>query len=657
MFELIRNHRRWMQFILIVLIVPSFFLVGIQGYDSFVSSEPELASVAGQPIDRGEFDIAYRNQLEDFRQRLGSRFDPAMLDTPALREQVLNQLIDQRVLAQAAQDNRFSVSDGTLRNTIASIPQVQDDGRFSPERYRQVLAAQGMTPTNFEAGLRRDLAIGLVLQPVLNTAIEPTEVIGSLQSALTQQRTVQLRRFAADDYRAQITVTPEDIKAWYDGHQQELIVPEQVSAQYLVLDEAAASQDVQVNDDDIASYYEQNKNRFGQPERRRASHILIQTPAGASDADRQAARAKAEALAQQAQANPAGFAELAKANSQDAGSAQKGGDLGWLGAGMLTGDLNSTVFSLAEEQVSEVVESPSGFHIIQVTEIQPAAAKPLAEVRDEILAEIRKQIAATRFAEMATKLTEIVYDQRDSLQPAADALGLTIRTASGITRQGLLPADETTGADPASAGGDASMLDNPRVREALFSSEGLREKLNSGVIELSSDALIVVRVAEVHPQHVAPLEKVSESIREQLTTERAAAAARKAGEDDLKTWSADPASLPEGFGASVVVSREQPQQVSAPVLQAVMSLPSQPLPAYTGVAEGDDYVVVRLDKIEPGQVEASSSELLARQLNAAWGEAEAAAVLKMLREQYDVKIMPEAANVIRGSNDQDSAAG
>lgn len=657
MFELIRNHRRWMQFILIVLIVPSFFLVGIQGYDSFVSSEPELASVAGQPIDRGEFDIAYRNQLEDFRQRLGSRFDPAMLDTPALREQVLNQLIDQRVLAQAAQDNRFSVSDGTLRNTIASIPQVQDNGRFSPERYRQVLAAQGMTPTNFEAGLRRDLAIGLVLQPVLNTAIEPTEVIGSLQSALTQQRTVQLRRFAADDYRAQITVTPEDIKAWYDGHQQELIVPEQVSAQYLVLDEAAASQDVQVNDDDIASYYEQNKNRFGQPERRRASHILIQTPAGASDADRQAARAKAEALAQQAQANPAGFAELAKANSQDAGSAQKGGDLGWLGAGMLTGDLNSTVFSLAEEQVSEVVESPSGFHIIQVTEIQPAAAKPLAEVRDEILAEIRKQIAATRFAEMATKLTEIVYDQRDSLQPAADALGLTIRTASGITRQGLLPADETTGADPASAGGDASMLDNPRVREALFSSEGLREKLNSGVIELSSDALIVVRVAEVHPQHVAPLEKVSESIREQLTTERAAAAARKAGEDDLKTWSADPASLPEGFGASVVVSREQPQQVSAPVLQAVMSLPSQPLPAYTGVAEGDDYVVVRLDKIEPGQVEASSSELLARQLNAAWGEAEAAAVLKMLREQYDVKIMPEAANVIRGSNDQDSAAG
>ena len=642
-----------MQFILLILIVPSFFLVGIQGYESFIRREPELATVAGQPITRSEFDMAHRNQLEQFRQRLGSQFDPALVDTPAMREQLLNQLIDQRLLAQVAIDNRFSVSDGTLRNTIAAIPQVQDNGRFSPERYRQVLAAQGMTPTSFEAGLRRDLAVGRVLEPINQSAGAPDAVVASLESALTQQRTVQLRRFAAADYRAQVSVSPEDIQTWYDGNKQQLTVPEQVTAQYLVLDEAAATQGVQVKEEDIASYYEQNKNRFGQPERRRASHIMIELPAGASEDARKAAHAKAEALAKQAAADPAQFAELARANSQDAGSAGKGGDLGWLAPGMLAGPLEKTVFGLAKDQVSGVVESPSGLHVVKVTEIQPAAIKPLAEVRDEITAEIRKQIAATRFSEMATKLTEIVYDQRDSLQPAADALGLKLRTASGITREGLLPADQA-GADAAASGPDAQLLDNPRVRQALFSPDVLRDKQNSGVIELSPDTMLAVRVAQVQPEHVPPLEKVSASIRERLLDERAAEAARKAGMAALDDWKADPGTLPEGFGASAVVSRQQPGQLSQDVLNAAMRLPAEPLPAYAGVSDGNDYVVVRLDKVEAGASEASARDLLARQLGAAWGQAEDAAVLKMLREQYQVKILPEAASALQG---QDQSAG
>src|SRR5690606_11810434 len=620
MFDLFRNHRRWMQFILLILIVPSFFLVGIQGYDSFMSREPELATVAGQPITRGEFDMAHRNQLEQFRQQLGSQFDPALVDTPAMREQLLNQLIDQRLLLQVAADNRFSVSDGTLRNTIAAIPQVQDNGRFSPERYRQVLAAQGMTPSSFEAGLRRDLAMARVLDPISQSAAAPATVIASLESALTQRRTVQLRRFDAAAYRSQVSVSEQDIQAWYDANQQQLVVPEHVTAQYLVLDEAAATQGVQVNDEDIASYYEQNKQRFGQPERRRASHIMIEVPAGASEDVRKAARAKAAALASQAAADPAQFAELARANSQDAGSADNGGDLGWLAPGMLAGALEKAIWSLSKDQVSGVVESPSGLHIVKITEVQPAALKPLDQVRDEITAEIRKQIAASRFAEMATKLTETVYDQRDSLQPAADALGLKLRTATGIARDGLLPAEQA-GEGAAAASPDAQLLDNPRVRQALFSSEVLREKQNSGVIELSPDTMLAVRVSESKPEHVPPLEKVSELIRDRLVDERAAEAARQAATAALEGWKADPAAVPEGFSEATVVSRQQPGQLSQSVLEAAMRLPAQPLPAYTGVADGDDYVVVRLDKIEPGTADAAARDMLARQLGAAWGQA------------------------------------
>jgi len=654
MFEFIRSHRRWMQFILLILIVPSFFLVGIQGYDSFMNREPELATVAGQPISRAEFDQAHRNQLDQFRQRLGTQFDPAVIDTPALREGLLNQLINQRLLANVAADNRFSVSDETLRNTIAAIPEVQDNGRFSPERYRQVLAAQGMSPTSFEAGLRRDLAIARVLEPVGQSARAPAEVVAALESALTQTRTVQLRNFSAADFRSQVTVNPADIQAWYDANKQQLQVPEQVQVQYLVLDEAAATQGVQVKDEDLAAYYEQNKNRFGQPERRRASHIFIELPSGGSEDARKAARAKAEDIAKQAAADPSKFAELAAKNSQDSGSAAKGGDLGWIAPGSQAGPLDKAIFGLAANQVSGVVESPFGLHILKVTEISPAAIKPLAEVKDQITAEVRKQIAAQRFSEMASQLNKQVYDQRDSLQPAADAVGLKLRTASGVTREGLLPAAKA-GPGSAADSPDAALLDNPRVRQVLFSPDVLREKQNSGVIELAPDTMLAVRVAAVEPAHVPPLDKVSDVIRAKLLDERSAEAAKKAGEAALAANKANPAAAPEGFGPAVTVSRQNPQDLSRPVLDAVMRLPSAALPAFTGVQSGVDYTLVRLEKVEAGQTEAADKERLAQQLSGAWGQAENEAMIRMLREQYKVNVLPAAADVIRG--DQAQAAG
>ncbi len=636
-----------MQFILLLLIVPSFFLVGIQGYDSFMRAEPELATVNGQPVSRAEFDQAHRNQLEQFRQRLGAQFDPAVIDTPALREGLLNQLINQRLLANVAVDNRFSVSDETLRNTIAAIPEVQDNGRFSPERYRQVLAAQGMSPTSFEAGLRRDLAVARVLEPVGQSARAPSEVVASLETALTQQRTVQLRRFAAADYRSQVTVTPADIQAWYDANKQQLQIPEQVQVQYLVLDEAAATQGVQVKDEDLASYYEQNKNRFGQPERRRASHIMINLAPGASEDARKAARAKAEDLAKQAAADPAQFAELARKNSQDAGSASNGGDLGWLAPGMLTGPLEKAIFGQAKDQVSGVIETPSGLHVVKVTEIQPAAIKPLAEVKDQITAEVRKQLAAVRFSEMASQLNKQVYDQRDSLQPAADTVGLKLRTAAGVTREGLLSADKA-GPGSAAASPDAALLDNPRVRQVLFSPDVLREKQNSGVIELSPDTMLALRVGAVEPAHVPPLDKVSDTIRAKLLDERSAEAAKQAGEAALAADRANPAAAPEGFGAPVVVSRQDPKELPRSVLDAVMRLPATTLPAYAGVQSGSDYTLARLEKVEAGTVDPADKERLAQQVSGAWGQAENEAVLRMLREEYKVQVLPAAAAVIRG---------
>ncbi|AUL19848.1 peptidylprolyl isomerase [Bordetella holmesii] len=645
MFEFIRTHRRWMQLILLLLIVPSFALVGVQGYTSFVNGEPELATVAGQGVKQSEFDAAHRNQLEQFRQRLGTQFDPAVLDTPAMREQLLNQLIDQRLLAQVALDNRFSVSDETLRNTIAAIPQVQDDGRFSPERYRQVLAAQGLSPTSFENGLRRDLAVARVLEPIGLSARVPQVVVQDVEQALTQKRTIQLRTFAAADFRSKVTVTPQDVQTWYEANKESLRVPEQVQAQYLVLDEAAATQGVEVKDEDIASYYEQNKNRFGTPEQRRASHILINSAASDSADARKAARAKAEEIARQAAANPAGFADLAKKDSQDAGSAAQGGDLGWIAANSVPPSLQQAIAGMSKDAVSGVIESPFGFHILKVTEVKPAQVKTLAEVKDQISGEIRKQLASARFAEMATKLQGAVYDQRDSLQPAADALGLKLRTATGITRSGLLPATQA-GAGSAAASADSALLENPRVRQALFAADVLREKQNTGVIELAPDTLLALRVAVVEPSQIPPLDKVKDGIRARLLDERSAQAAREAGEQALNALQTQDQA--EGFGAPLTISRQDPGNLPRTLVDAVMRMDAAKLPGFAGVPSGSDYVLARLDKVEAGQPDAQAAEMLARQLGGAWGEAEDQAVLKMLREAYKVQILPPAAPIIKG---------
>jgi peptidyl-prolyl cis-trans isomerase D len=649
MFEFFRTHRRWMQFILLLLIVPSFALVGIQSYESFMRREPKLAVIGDQAIERSEFDRAHRNQLEQMRERLGTQFDPALIDTPEARRQLLDQLINRHLMVQVANDARFSVSDGTLRDTIAAIPQVQDNGRFSPERYRQVLAAQGMTPTQFEANLRRDLAVGLVLDPVSASAKLPASVVDSIATTLTQQRVVALRDFKAADFRGKVQVSQQDIQAWYDANKQQLEVPEQVHAQYLVLDEAAATKGVQVKNDDIESYYKQNQARFGQPERRRVSHILIQVPANATEEQRQAARARAEELVTQATATPDGFANLAKKFSQDAGSAQQGGDLGWVAPP----GLEQAISELSKGQVSGVVASPAGFHVLKVTDFQPSSVKPLAEVRSQIVAEIRKQLASARFSDMATQLTKLVYDQRDSLQPAADALGLKLRTAGGITRTGLLPSAQA-GADAAAGSPDAVLLDNPRVRQALFTPDVLRDKSNSGVIELSPDTMLTVRVLEVKPAHIPALADVQDSIRERLTAERAADAARLAGEAALKTLqgAAPAATATEGFGSTLTVSRQTTQGLARPVLEAIMRMkPNQDKPAFAGVSVGPNFTLVRLDRVEAGTVTDEDRASLAMQMASVWGQAEAAAALEALRQEHGVKVLPDAEKAIKGDSD------
>jgi peptidyl-prolyl cis-trans isomerase D len=653
MFDFIRTHQRLMQLVLLVLILPSFVLIGVSGYTNYVSGDRDLVKVGSSAITQQEFDQARRNQLQQMQQSSGGGFDPSLLDNPAARSALLESLIDRRVVVDAANKGRFSVSDSTLRQTIASMPQLQVNGKFSPERYNEVLANAGLNTRDFEQGQRAELALDRVLGPVALTASVPPSVVGLLQEALTEQRTVRMLAFPATNYEKDVVIEDADIQAWYEKNKQSLQLPEQVSAQYLLLDEAAAMANTAApTDDELRKYYEQNKARYVQPARINVSHIQVNVAAGASEEERKQALAKAEELAKKAQADKAGFAELAKAESQDAGTAKDGGKLGWITRGSWPAALEATVFALKQGDVSQAVEGPGGYHIFHIDEVQPEKGETFDEARAKIENEVLRQLGADRYAEMATKQTGLVYDNPSSLQPAADALGLKVKSAAGIARDRLLASDEVP-ANAASASEEAALLDDVRVRRALFTPQVFNEKQNSGVIEISPDTMVVVRVAAVTPAQIPELAQVSGHIREQLKTERALAASEKASRDALASFEKlDPAQVPEGFGSPLTISRIDPQGVAKEVADAAFGVSTKSFPQYADIKGPQGHVVIRVEGAKAGDGNNPALASLPAELGQAWGRAEEQAVLKTMREYAKVKKLPDAEKALTGQSDE-----
>ncbi|WP_298016018.1 SurA N-terminal domain-containing protein [uncultured Castellaniella sp.] len=643
MFDFIRTHQRLMQLILLILVVPSFVFLGISGY-SFVTADPAVAEIGKLSVTKQEFTQAQRNQLQQMQESSQGRFDPALLDNPQARQALLDQLINRKVQVAVATQDHFSVSDNTLRRAIAAMPQVQVDGQFSADRYHEVLASIGMSPRDFEASQRAELALDTVLGPVRDTAALPKPVIESLKRALTEERTVRLRVFQAKDYTKDVAITPQDIKAWYDAHQNELRLPEQVSADYLVLDEAAAVASVPaISDAQLKDYYEQNKTRYVVPARVNVSHILIKLPSGASDEAAKAALASAQDLSRRARAEPQQFADLARKESQDAGTARDGGALGWIQRGTLPLPMEQAVFALKQGEVSDPVKGPDGYHVFIANQVQPEKGETFDEARGKVESEVRRQLAADRFADMATKLTSLVYDNASSLDPAAKELGLQVRKAQGIARDRLLTADEA-GPQAAAASKDAATLGDVRVRQALFSRQVLTDKQNSGVIEISPDTMVVVRVDAMTPAHVPELDKVQAHIQSQLQAERAHAAAVAAGEKVLASLKQQASS--EGFQDPVTLSRLDPAGLSKAVMDAAFTVPRQTLPAYGGVSLPDAYAIVQLDQVKPGSTGKPALDGLGAQMARVWGSVEEQALLVDLRKALGVKITDEGRQLI-----------
>lgn len=612
MFELIQRNKRISQVILGLLILP-FAFFGMQSYTrSFLGGSTDVAKVNGSPITQAEFAEELRRQQERLRAAFGPSVDPDALDTPASRRALLDSLVAQRVVADAAARARLGVSDDVLRQTIAAIPAFQAEGGFSKENYEALLRAQSMTPQMFEARLRHDLAQSQLTDAIAGTAIEPHALVERIDALLGERREVQESLVAAQPFLAQVRIAEGQAKAYYDANPAEFRVPERVRAEFLVLSADALGALEPVSEAELKAAYEARASQYGVAEQRRASHILVKT------------EAQAAKLAAEARRNPARFAELARQHSLDAGSAAKGGDLGSFGRGMMVPAFEKAAFAMKQGEISDPVKSEFGWHVIQLTGIEPAKVKPLAEVRDQLAAELRRQKGARRFAEAAEAFGNVVYEQSDSLQPAAERFKLPLQTSSWITRT------------PSAAAG---VLGNAKLLGALFSDDAIKARHNTDAVEVAPNVLVAARVIEHQPQAQKPFGEVRADIERRLHEEEAARLARKAGEAKL-------AELRKGGAAGLAwsapkaVSRRGPQGVPAAALHEIMAADPARLPAYAGAGRGTEgYVLYKVSKLlaAEAKTEAQKSAERARAEQLA-GARQLQAYVESLRARADVEI-------------------
>jgi len=621
MFDFVRTHQKLMQIILAILIVPSFALVGISGYRSFGEDANTLAKVDGRSVTQQELDNAQRNQLDNLRQRMGPQFDQKQFDTPEFKQNVLDTLIAERAVNAEVHRDHLTVTDATLRKIISEIPGLVDDkGKFDVERYKAVLAAQGMSPEMHQARLRQELSLQQLTGAIEFSGFAPRTVSKMISDFGAQEREVQELMLPVASFVPQVKITDDMVKAFYDKNAKLFEVPEQARIEYVVLNAAAIADQVSVNDEEIASYYKNNEKRYSEEEQRRSSHILIKY-----GTDKAASKAKAEAILAEVRKNPAEFAKIAKAKSEDQGSAEQGGDLDFLVKGSFVKPVEDAILSLKQGEISNLVESEFGYHIITVTQLKPAHVKTLDEVKPEIVAEIKKQKAAKRYSEMAETFTNTVYEQADSLKPAADKLKLKIETAEGLTRQ------------PSPALGQAP-FNNAKFLTALFSDDAIKNKRNTEAVEVAPSTLVSGRIVEFKPASKRPLAEVEGAIRQRVTMEEALKAAHKAGEEKLAA--AKKAGNAEGFGDAKLVSRAKPEFNPA-AFQAVMRADVSKLPAYVGVeVPGVGYGVYRIGKVQqPANEDAARRDQEAQQINTLTAQQEMVGYVEVLKQKAKVKIV------------------
>jgi peptidyl-prolyl cis-trans isomerase D len=489
------NSQGWIAKTIIGLIVVLMALTGFDAIFQAASHSQDAAKVNGQTISQNELSQAVDMQRRQLMQQLGKDFDPAMLDEKMLREAALKGLIDRKLLLQGAEDAGFAFSEGALDQLILQTPEFQVDGKFSAERFDQVIRQMGYGRMQFRDMLAEEMLIGQ-----LRTGLAGSSFITDKQVDAFARLEKQTRDFASLTLKpdtAAVKLGDDEIKAHYDEHAKEFMSPDQVVIDYIELKKSAYFDQVEVSEDQLKALYE--KEIASLAEQRHAAHILIEVNDKVDDAQ---AKARVEEI-QQRIAKGEDFAALAKELSQDPGSASNGGDLGFAGEGVYDPVFEQALYALDKDQVSAPVRTQFGYHLIKLLGVEAPEVPSFASLKDKLTRELKTQQVEQRFVEVTKQLEDSAFESSDLAQPAQE-LGLKVQTAAPFGREG-----------------GEGITANRAVIQAAFSEEVLEEGSNSNALELDPETVVVLRVKEHRKPAQLPLETVADSIRAHLVKEKA----------------------------------------------------------------------------------------------------------------------------------------
>jgi len=636
MFDSIRNHSKILMGLLFLLVIPSFVLFGMDSYSRFSDQGAPVAKVAGNKITQGEWDAAHQREVERIRASVPN-LDPKLLDSAEARYATLERMVNERVISAAADKQLLVTSDQRLARYLQQDPSIAGlrgaDGKLDMERYRQLAASQGMTPEMLEAKVRQDLSAQQVLGGLQQSVLASQSQTDAALNAYLQRREIQIQKWVPADFAAKVQVTDADLEKFYQAQSERFRSVESADIEYLVLDTASLQKSISLPEQDLKTYYEQNVQRLSGKEERRASHILINAAKDAPAADRAKARAKADELLASVRKAPKSFADVARKHSQDTGSATKGGDLDFFAKGAMVKAFEDAAFALKKGDISDVVESEFGFHIIQLTDIKAPKAPSFESMRPQLEADLRKQQAQRQFAEQAETFTNSVYEQADSFKPTADRLKLSVQKAQGLTRT--------------PAAGAQGVLANAKLLQTLFAEDSVSKRRNTPAVEVAPNTLVSARIVAYRPAAVRPFAEVKDEVRRQYVVEKSADLAKAEGQAKLASWK-DQAAQAQ-VGAAVTVSRDQTQGQPQAVVDAVLRADPARLPALVGVDLGTQgFVLARVNKLVAR--DASSPQQVAQsrqQMTQLWGQAETQAYLTHLKQQLKAEILVEKPQLKR----------
>ncbi|MDI1309571.1 MAG: SurA N-terminal domain-containing protein [Methylotenera sp.] len=611
----------WVGKALLALITIPFALFGIDSYLSSAGNNATVAKVGGNNISVQ----AYDNALKNMRNRLQSegKFEQAQLDSPEVKSLVLDQLINKQLLNDEIHNANYAISDLQLATYVTGMPEFQKDGKFSQELYDLTLSQNQLSPTKFEAAMRTDLLAQQAQDGITRLGFISNTRADEVLKLANQQRVVTVSEIKTKDFVDQVTVKPEDVKAYYEQHKSKLIVPEQVKIEFLSLAPVNFMRNVNVSDEDVKKYYDDNAAKFQGNEQRRASHILIAFGVSATPEQKQQAKAKAEDILAQIKKDPRKFEQLAIKESQDPGSAVKGGDLGSFGHGAMVKPFEDAAFSMKVNQVSDLVESEFGYHIIKVTEISGQTAD-FNSLKPQIKGDLMFQKAKDEFAKQAEVFSDLVYTESGSLEPAAKAFGGQVQKSDWLSRES----------------GAKFFKNNDKIMSLVFSNEVLKERRNTEAIEVSTDNMVAARVIDYKAAAPKSFDEVKSGIEALLKLEAASKLAVKKGEAAL-TDLRDGKNV-EGIEwiNEVTVDRKNAQGLTDLAMNQVFKTNTAKLPAYSGLADSKQgYLLVKVIKVDTSSLANEEAKKAAKaQLNAALANEYLAAYKQSLREKAKVTV-------------------